>query len=194
MSGRPDVMRFGALFTGAECDYLAGLAEPMLEPAVVIDPDSGRFILDPVRKSDVAAFPLAIENPVVRALNRRIAAASGTDVAQGEPLQVISYKPGQQYKPHVDAIAGADNQRILTMLVYLNDGYGGGETQFLPNGPIVRGNKGDAILFRNVDAAGRADPASRHAGLAVTAGRKLIASRWIRQRPIDLGDRPSPAR
>jgi len=146
-----------------------------------------------VRKSDVAAFPLALETPAVRALNRRIAAASGTDVAQGEPLQIISYKPGQQYKPHVDTIAGADNQRILTMLVYLNDGFAGGETQFLPDGPIVRGNKGDAILFRNVTADGRPDPASRHAGLAVTAGRKLIASRWIRARPIDLGDRPAPA-
>jgi prolyl 4-hydroxylase len=193
LSERPDVVRFGALFTAAECDYLAGLAEPMLGPAVVVDPGSGRFILDPVRKSDVAAFPLAIENPAVRALNRRIAAASGTDVAQGEPLQVISYRPGQQYKPHVDAIAGADNQRSLTMLVYLNDGYDGGETQFLPEGPIVRGAKGDAILFRNVDAAGRPDPASRHAGLPVTTGRKLIASRWIRARPMDLGDRTDRA-
>jgi prolyl 4-hydroxylase len=194
VSEAPDVVLFRGFFTGAECDYLAALAEPMLEPAVVIDPGSGRFILDPVRKSDVAAFPLAIENPAVRALNRRIAAASGTDVAQGEPLQIISYKPGQQYKAHVDTIAGADNQRVLTMLVYLNDGYGGGETEFLPGGPVARAAKGDAVLFRNVDGAGRPDPASRHAGRPVTAGRKLIASRWIRARPIDLGDRPSPAR
>jgi prolyl 4-hydroxylase len=194
LSDSPDVVLFRGFFTARECDYLAGLAEPMLEPAVVIDPRSGRYILDPVRKSDGAAFPLALENPAVRALNRRIAVASGTDVAQGEPLQIISYRPGQHYKPHLDAIAGSDNQRVLTMLVYLNEGYGGGETAFLDGGPVVRAAKGDAVLFRNVDAAGRPDPASRHAGREVTSGRKLIASRWIRERPIDLGDRPRPAR
>jgi prolyl 4-hydroxylase len=188
LSASPDVLFFPRLFTSRECEYLARLGEPRLEPAVVIDPRSGRPIRDPVRTSDCAPFPLALENPVVRALNRRIAAASGTDVAQGEPLQLLSYKPGQQYRAHVDALAGVDNQRILTALVYLNAGYKGGETRFLPDGPTVKGNKGDAIVFRNVDAAGNADPASRHAGLPVTAGRKLIASRWIRQRPLDLGE------
>jgi prolyl 4-hydroxylase len=190
LSDSPDAVRFPAFFTAAECDYLAGLAEPMLEPAIVLDPRTNRPIRDPVRTGNVAAFPLAIENPAVRALNRRIAAASGTEAAQGEPLQVIAYRPGQQYRAHVDAIAGADNQRILTMLVYLNDGYEGGETRFLPDGPIVRGNKGDALLFRNVTPSGQPDPASRHAGQIVRSGRKLIASRWIRERPLDLGDRP----
>ena len=188
LSGKPDVLLFRNLFSMRECHYLCWLAEPMLEPAVVIDPVSGRHIRDPVRTSDVAAFPLAIENPAIRALNQRISAASGTDVACGEPLQILSYRPGQQYHAHVDAIAGTDNQRVITVLVYLNSDYAGGETRFLPNGPSVKGATGDAILFRNVDLHGRADPASRHAGLPVTKGRKLVASRWIRERPLDLGE------
>ena len=39
--------------------------------------------------------------------------------------------PGQEYRPHFDAIGNADNQRVLTFLVYLNDDYEGGETDFL---------------------------------------------------------------
>ena len=65
------------------------------------------------------------------------------------------------------------------MIVYLNDGYRGGETMFVRTGLSVRGRKGDALLFRNTLADGRPDPMSEHAGLPVTSGTKLIASRWI---------------
>ena len=70
------------------------------------------------------------------------------------------------------------------MLVYLNEDYEGGETEFLASGRRFRGKTGDGLLFRNADlATGMPDPNSRHAGLPVTAGCKLIASRWIRQKP-----------
>jgi prolyl 4-hydroxylase len=189
LSDSPDVLRLPAIFTPAERAYLVNLAEPRLERSLVADPRSGRFMHDPVRTSHTAAFPLVLENPAIRALNRRIAAASGTLVTQGEPLQILSYLPGQQYHPHYDALAATDNQRVLTMLVYLNDDYAGGETHFMPKGPTVRGVGGDGLLFRNVDVWGRRDLASRHAGLPVMAGRKLIASRWIRARPLDLSHR-----
>ena len=110
---------------------------------------------------------------------------------QGEPLQVLRYRPGQQYRNHYDAIAGLDNQRALTMLVYLNDAYQGGETRFVRTGLAVRGRKGDALLFRNILPDGRPDPMSEHAGLPVVSGTKLIASRWIRERPFAP---PPPAR
>ena len=101
---------------------------------------------------------------------------------QGEPLQVLRYRPGQEYRPHFDAIANDDNQRVMTFLVYLNDDYEGGETEFLSTGLKVRGRKGDGLLFRNADISGAPDPSSQHAGLPVTAGEKYLASRWIRER------------
>jgi len=180
LSETPYVVRFPRLFTAAECDYLAAAAAPMLKPSVVVDERSGRHVPNPIRTSDGATFAWLIANPAVHALNLRIAAASGTEVAQGEPLQVLRYRPGQQYKNHLDAIAGLDNQRVLTMLVYLNDGYKGGETRFVRSGLTVRGRKGDGLLFRNILANGRPDPETEHAGLPVTSSTKLIASRWIR--------------
>lgn len=182
----PALTRFEALFTREECAWLAAAAAPMLEPAVVVDPGSGRQLSDPVRVCDSAGFTWPLENPAVHALNRRLAAASGTAAAQGEPLQVLRYRPGGEYRPHFDAIPGFANQRTATMLVWLNEGYDGGETHFPTSRLKLKGRAGDAILFRNTGPDGRPDPASGHSGLPVTAGEKLIASRWIRERPFEM--------
>ncbi|HWT12599.1 MAG TPA: 2OG-Fe(II) oxygenase [Allosphingosinicella sp.] len=186
---RPHLTLFRGLFSEAECRYLIGAAEPMLEPSVVVDRRTGRQVRDPVRTSDGVGFTWPLENPAVHSLNRRIAAASGTTVEQGEPLQVLRYRPGEEYKPHFDAIPGFANQRALTMLVWLNDDYEGGETLFMTPGRKLKGGVGDALLFRNTDSSGRRDDAAGHAGLPVTRGEKLIASRWIRQRKFE----PPPA-
>lgn len=180
VSEAPRITYFHGLFSAEECLYLAGAAAPMLAPSVVVDPASGRQRPDPVRISDSAGFTLPLENPAVHALNQRIAAASGTLWAQGEPLQVLRYRPGGEYKPHFDAIPGFANQRILTMIVWLNDDYEGGETLFTKTGASFKGAAGDALLFRNAGPDGRRDPDAGHAGLPVVRGEKLIASRWIR--------------
>jgi prolyl 4-hydroxylase len=183
---RPAVTRFAGLFTPAECAFLAAAAAPMLEPAVVVDPASGRQRRDPVRVCDSAGFPWPLENPAVHALNRRLAAASATAPEQGEPLQVLRYRPGGEYKRHFDAIPGFANQRAMTFLVWLNEDYEGGETFFPTPGLRLKGRIGDAILFRNAGPDGRRDPDSGHAGLPVARGEKLIASRWIRRRPFEM--------
>ena len=178
----PYVVRFPGLFTAEECEYLIRVATPLMSPSVVVDERSGRLMPHPIRTSETAYFPWLTADPAITALNRRIAAASGTDLDQGEPLQVLRYSPGQEYRNHFDAISGAENQRVMTVIVYLTDDYEGGETRFVRTGLSHRGRRGDALLFRNTLADGRADPAAEHAGLPVVAGAKLIASRWIRER------------
>ncbi|MFD1611749.1 2OG-Fe(II) oxygenase [Sphingomonas tabacisoli] len=188
VSEAPLIRRFPAFFTPDEAQFLCDLAEPRFKPALAFDERAGRFVSHPFRDATVAAFPAVFEWPAVHALNRRIAAASGTDVAQGESLQVLRYGPGQQYRPHLDAVPGLDNQRAWTMLVTLNEGYEGGETVFPDSEIRLRGRRGDAFLFRNIDSDGRPDRTSLHAGAPVTEGVKLIASRWIRQTPPPAGE------
>ncbi|HYW17035.1 MAG TPA: 2OG-Fe(II) oxygenase [Allosphingosinicella sp.] len=166
--------------TEAECDYLMKAAEPGLQPSVVVDPVTRRPVPHPIRKSDGALFGVYAEDLVVNAFNRRIAALSETRLDQGEPLQLLRYRPGGEYKPHMDALPGEPNQRVLTVLVYLSGDYEGGETAFPHSGLSFRGRRGDALLFRNAGPDGRPDPASLHAGLPVTKGVKYLASRWIR--------------
>lgn len=188
LSAEPDVRLFPSLFSKAECDYLIHAARPGLRPSVVVDPHTGRQVPNPVRTSSAAAFPFVDENPAIHALNRRLAAASASDVRAGEPLQVLCYAPGQQYRQHSDALpdVAPTQQRALTFLVYLNEDYDGGETHFPALGIEVRGRLGDGLLFRNASPGGTPDPLALHAGLPVTRGVKHLASRWIRAAPLVL--------
>src|SRR5690606_30331673 len=126
----PQVAAIPALLTPHECCYLIELATPRLQISQVVDPRTGRLVVDPVRTARTAAFPLVLENPVLHAINRRIAAATATAWAQGEPAQVLCYRPGEEYRLHSDALPRGHDQRIVTFLVALNRDYAGGETRF----------------------------------------------------------------
>lgn len=190
LSSQPEVNRVPDFMTQEECDYLAAFAAPFFEPAKVQHPTLGHYVRDPVRRSSSASFPFISESPFLHALNRRIAALSQTDYRQGEPLQVLRYAPGDEYRSHLDAIAGEPNQRVLTCLVYLTEDYKGGETRFPSAGLSFRGGKGEALLFRNADSSGVPDALSIHAGLPVRSGTKIILSKWIRARPLNLKGPP----
>ena len=186
----PDIRLFKAFMTAQECALLIRCAEPMMQASVVVHPTSGALVRDPVRTSDVASFPFVIENPFVHAINQRIAAATSTKVEQGEPLQVLRYAPGQQYKLHNDALRGEMNQRKLTFLVYLSDNFDGGHTTFPDADLRYRGEVGDALCFGSLRPDGTINARARHAGEPVTRGRKYLLSRWIRSEPLDLAGPP----
>lgn len=178
LSKEPGVWLFRQAFSDAECDLLKLLAEPTYERSLV--KMEGKDVPDPIRTSDGSTIHWLIEDPATHAINRRLAAMTRTATEQGEPLQILRYRPGQQYHPHVDWL-GEANRRILTALLYLNEDYEGGETRFVKTGLTVRGRKGDVLLFRNVGRDGNLDPLSEHAGLPVTNGTKYLATRWIRE-------------
>jgi prolyl 4-hydroxylase len=192
LSERPAVFASVGFFTPEECAYIARNAEPRLQPSMVTHRETGRLVAHPVRKSDGTFFGVATEDLVISALNRRIATVCGTDAGQGEPLQILRYPPGGEFRPHHDFVANKDNQRILTALVYLSDGYDGGETEFIRTGLRFKGRTGDLLFFRNVTPEGEPDDSAEHAGLPVRSGVKLVASRWIWRAPPTF-EPPVPA-
>ena len=175
----------GAQYAGYACDitrtYAAGTGE----------------FLDLIRSLDAAQQRLAGRvrpgvdyRDIHLEAHRAVAGAAGLPDAQGEFLSVMRYRPGEQYRPHFDIVPpGPDldrnGQRIKTALLYLNDGYEGGETEFLTTGLKVKGRPGDVLVFSNVLSGNRGDPASRHAGLPVVSGEKWLASKWFRERNYD---------
>ena len=179
LSVTPEVTIYRQGFTPQECDFLMAVAEPAYEQSKIIGTSGDIHSL--LRTSDGSTMHWLIEDPATHALNRRLAAFSGTHVNQGEPLHVLRYRPGQEYRPHVDWLLD-DNPRMMTALVYLNEDYTGGETQFVKTGLKVRGSKGDVLVFRSQAPDGGLDPLSEHAGLPVMSGTKYLASRWIRAR------------
>ncbi|MBX3560371.1 MAG: 2OG-Fe(II) oxygenase [Sphingomonas sp.] len=182
LSESPSIVLIRSLLLPEECRYLMSMAAPHLQPSLVIDTTTGERIPNPIRTSFGMSFGPTLEDLVVNTINRRIADATGTGVGWGEPLHMLRYRPGEEYRPHVDALPGERNQRVWTALVYLNHDYQGGETAFPELGFKVRGGTGDVLVFGNVLEDGRGDMRTLHAGLAVTAGEKWLATRWIRQR------------
>ena len=180
LSDDPLVFHFPGLLTAMECRYLMEATGNRFEPSMVYD-SNRQLVRDEIRTSDGSTIHWLIEDPAVVALNRRIAAVSGSNYESGEALALLRYSPGQEYRPHFDFVKGAENRRLMTALIYLNEDYDGGETEFVRTGLKVKGKAGDVILFHNQGADGGPNPLSEHAGLPVTRGSKYLATRWIRE-------------
>lgn len=185
LAQNPSIRVVTGLFTAAECNHLMQLAKPLLAPSLIADPKTGNLAQHPIRTSEGAVLGPIQQDLVLEAMNRRIAAVTGTRVEQGEPATILRYAPGQQYRLHHDCLPAEPNQRIVTAIIYLNDDYLGGSTIFPNAGVEYKGRTGDLILFQNTTRDGRPDEASRHAGQPVESGEKWVCTRWIRARNFD---------
>jgi len=178
------------------CDWLIARARPQLRPAEIYDRNTGGLIADPDRNNSAAIFPLVTSDLILLLVRERIARAIGRPAPFMEHPSVLHYGPGEEYRPHYDFCdlslpgpakdAAENGQRVLTFLIYLNDDYEGGETDFPRLGWRFRGRKGDALFWWSVDPAGAPDLRTLHAGLAPRAGEKWLFSQWVRDRSQDL--------
>jgi prolyl 4-hydroxylase len=73
-----------------------------------------------------------------------------------------------------------ENDRIGTAILYLNEGFKGGETFFPELGLKVIPEKG-SVLFFDYKYSYETNKKTLHAGLPVIEGTKYIATFWIRQ-------------
>src|SRR6185312_4633112 len=131
------------------------------------------------RTNSYSAIGLFDADLVSLILQARLAAAAGVDFITLEPPQVLHYAVGETYEPHFDFLepdlpgnaAGIAElgQRIATLLIYLNDGFEGGETDFPLLGIRYKGGPGDALLFRNLTPTVAPHRRTRHAGLPPTS-------------------------
>lgn len=188
---KPRVGVIDGLLSADECRLLVASATPGLRASRTVDPDTGLPIALPLRTSSDANLDPIQEDLALRLVQMRIAAAAGFELIHAEPLTVLRYEPGQQYRPHRDYVPpGAIERdhpqagnRARTICVYLNDVEEGGETEFPVAGVRVTPKAGRAVVFDNLHANGQADPDSLHAGLPVKRGEKWLATLWLRQRP-----------
>ncbi|UVO49385.1 2OG-Fe(II) oxygenase [Sphingomonas sp. SUN019] len=143
------------------------------------------------RTSETCDLPAT--DPIVAAVNDRIAAFTGLDAAHGEPVQGQRYAVGQEFKAHTDyfepngvdydrfcAVAG---NRTWTAMIYLNEPYAGGATRFKTIDKIVQPEKGKLLCWDNRRPDGSLNPATIHHGMKVRAGTKYIVTKWFRERP-----------
>jgi prolyl 4-hydroxylase len=191
ISSDPKIFEFKNLLSEEECDYLVGLAAPLLTQAKIYNPITGTTQMNSVRTASEAPFWLTNQNMTVHCLNARMAKAAGLRLENGETLNILMYGQGDEYRPHFDFFSenvqsipdfAKSGQRIRTLLTYLNDDFIAGQTHFLNADLKYRGRVGDAILFLNVLEDGSPDRTTKHAGLPVEQGVKWLASKWFRER------------
>jgi predicted 2-oxoglutarate/Fe(II)-dependent dioxygenase YbiX len=118
-------------------------------------------------------------------LRPRLAEYFGVALADGEDLSFLTYEPGDFYRPHRDRaerdaafVTGARSRRV-SVVVFLNDGYGGGSLTLYG---LVDDPKWRIYGFAVPAAAGmlvafRADVL--HEVTAVTSGERLTAVSWF---------------
>jgi prolyl 4-hydroxylase len=181
-----------ALLSPQLCDALITRAKPLLGPAPIYNELKGGNTVAGWRKHSSVHFDFADTDVLNEAICSRVCALAGLPAAHAEALQVLHYQVGEFFAPHYDfwdpAFEGhagtlkTYGQRAFTVLVYLNDDFEGGETEFLELGLRHKGKKGDAVMFRNVDAEGQPDRRTLHAGRPPAQGEKWLLSVWIRDR------------
>ena len=189
----PPIHTLPGLLSAELCDALIERGRALLRPARIYNELEGGNTMGQMRRHGSAPlYRYTDMDLVTEAVSNRACALAGMPAANAEALQVLNYQVGEYFAPHVDfldpgfeghaATLERNGQRVVTVLVYLNDDLQGGETEFLRLGLSHRGRKGDALMFRNVDAQGRPDPRTLHAGRPPTEGEKWLLSVWILDR------------
>ena len=189
---KPQVVVLDGVLSSSECDRVIALARPKLAVSTVVDPETGAGLPHERRTSRGAYFARG-ETPFITRIEQRLSAVMGIPVEHGEGIQVLNYGIGGEYQPHYDyfppeqpgssehtklALGG---QRISTLILYLNDVKGGGETIFPKLNLSVIPRKGQGLLFEYANSLGQLDALTYHGGAPVTVGEKWIATKWMHQ-------------
>lgn len=190
----PLVRMYTDFVTDPVCHWLIEQARPALKRALVYDPVGGSDIADHMRTNRAAGFDLMSADVVQAAVQTRMSAALGISIGHMEGPTVLHYAPGEQITNHYDFVnprvpnyaaeIAERGQRIVTFLVYLNEDYEGGETDFPELGLRYQGGKGGALFFTNALPNGEPDLRMVHAGLPPKDREKWVMSQFIRNRIV----------
>jgi prolyl 4-hydroxylase len=194
LSQDPRICAFERLIRPELCEFFSSLAPGRLGPAHVYDPVAGSDIVVAHRSNTQAVFGLTTAEFGHALLQARISAACGQPVAHMEAPAVLHYSPGEEIANHYDFVdpkstqdyaaeIARNGQRLITFLVYLNESYAGGETDFPSLGISNKGRTGDALYFVNALADLSPDVRTLHAGRPPRDGEKWLITQFVRSRP-----------
>ncbi|SFM60776.1 prolyl 4-hydroxylase [Psychrobacillus psychrodurans] len=109
-------------------------------------------------------------------------------IEHGKGLQILRYTPGQEYEAHHDFFSStskvASNNRISTLVMYLNAVEQGGETFFPKLNFSVTPKKGMAVYFEYFYNDQNLNDLTLHGGAPVITGEKWVATQWMRKQKV----------
>jgi prolyl 4-hydroxylase len=138
-------------------------------------------------------------DPLVKKIVKKVSNITGYPIVNLERPHIVKYNVGGEYQPHHDFFhpeqdyfkvqAERGGQRVRSFLIYLNDDFSGGETEFPDLGVKIEPKRGKAIVWKNVNEKGMPEYTSLHAGLPVIEGVKYILVIWVREGAVILNER-----
>lgn len=169
-SRAPLVFSIHGVMTPDECGEMIARIEAEGPTAAPITTAAGFVMRPDIRNNTRVMF----DDPALAArLFQRIAKTVPAQLRERAPVGVnerfrcYRYEPGQRFAPHYDGAfqRSATERSELTFMVYLNEGFGGGQTAFLEFGRRVQPRVGSALLFQHM---------LFHEGCTVTEGVKYV--------------------
>jgi prolyl 4-hydroxylase len=170
--------------TKEECDEIIKLAENQMKPATTL----GQHI-EGYRVAETTW--LDDDSISVSTYRQKVSELVKIPVENMEKLHIVRYEIGGEYKNHQDFFHPGESyydeqikkggQRLLTTIIYLNDEFTGGETDFPELNTRVKPELGKLITWQNLDENRNPLYNTLHAGLPVISGTKYIATIWIRE-------------
>ncbi len=176
----PLVVILGNVLSDEECDELIRLStDKMHRSKIGVTHD-----VNEIRTSSSMFFQ-ENENDIITNIEKRIASIMNIPIEHGEGIQILKYTPGQEYKAHFDFFTSTskatNNNRISTMVMYLNDVEHGGETFFPKLNFSVSPQKGMAVYFEYFYNDKSINELTLHGGAPVITGEKWVATQWMRR-------------
>lgn len=192
---------FDNIFNPYECQKIISLSQDKLERSTTV----GMGVIKERTSwhtwlGDDISFVYEFNQKLHRLIN--LYSNTKLDYNNTEKLQVVRYIPSQKYDAHYDVchpdfqdsdikrkhcdldIKNFGSMRYATILVYLNDNFTGGETNFPKLNIKIKPKIGKVLIFYSLYPNLNIIDESLHAGLPVKSGIKWICNKWYRLEPF----------
>ncbi len=187
----PRIEMFDGLITPEECAHLIEIAQPKTRRSQVSGEAGGWHSEG---RTNALAWVRHDHDAQVLAVATRVAERVGLPLVHAESLQVIHYRPGQEYRPHFDAYdmstdkgkryTARGGQRMVTALAYLTAVEAGGETGFPRLDLDIVPRVGSVLIWHNcLPGTTVCDPRTYHHGKPPVRGDKWAFNLWFHERP-----------
>ena len=132
------------------------------------------------------------DSELVQKVNKRLLDLYDNHDLHSDHLQIHKYNRMQFFGAHHDYLhvdtqaerIADTGQRTWTMIVFLNDDFYEGCTEFPELFIKVRPKRGSLVVWNNLNEDGSVNPLTLHKGNPVTHGTKYLLSKWFRDLPI----------
>lgn len=139
---------------------------------------------------------------VFKKLRNEISKKINVPVENQETILAIRYEKNGSYMEHYDSFVkyskdsiytnqfyeqsmASGGQRKFTALVYLNDDFSGGETNFSKLNKKIKPETGKLLYWNNLDENGNTNLNMIHAGMPVLDGQKWVLVIYIREKKYE---------